>query len=106
MTALFYDQLAPHYHLLYGDWEQSIVKQGDALAGLLQRLGVAPGEHVLDAASGIGTQALGLLHRGYRVTASDISPGAIDRLKAELSRRGLQAVLFQPVLFGRRPAAA
>ena len=91
MTALFYDQLAPYYHLLYGDWGQSIVRQGDALAGLLQELGVAPGEHVLDAASGIGTQALGLLRCGYRVTASDISSGAIDRLKAELSRRGLHA---------------
>lgn len=91
MTTLFYDQLAPYYHLLYGDWEQSIVRQGDALDKLLRELGVAPGEHVLDAASGIGTQALGLLRCGYRVTASDISSGAIDRLQAELSRRGLQA---------------
>ncbi len=91
MTALFYDQLAPYYHLLYGDWEQSIVRQGDALAGLLRELGVAPGEHVLDAASGIGTQALGLLRCGYRVTASDISSGAIERLKAELLHRGLLA---------------
>lgn len=91
MTALFYDQLAPYYHLLYGDWEQSIVRQGDALAGLLKELGIGPGEHVLDAASGIGTQALGLLRCGYRVTASDLSPGAIDRLKAELSHRGLLA---------------
>jgi len=91
VTVLFYDQLAPYYHLLYGDWEQSIVRQGDALAGLLRELGVAPGEHVLDAASGIGTQALGLLRCGYRVTASDLSPGAIDRLKAELSHRGLLA---------------
>ena len=91
MTALFYDQLAPYYHLLYGDWEQSIVRQGDALAALLRELGVAPGGHVLDAASGIGTQTLGLLRCSYRVTASDISFGAIDRLKAELSRRGLHA---------------
>ena len=91
MTALFYDQLAPYYHLLYGDWEQSVVRQGEALNKLLRELAVAPGEHVLDAASGIGTQALGLLRCGYRVTASDISFGAIDRLKAELSRRGLHA---------------
>jgi SAM-dependent methyltransferase len=91
VTALFYDLLAPYYHLLYGDWEQSIVRQGDALAGLLRELGVVPGEHVLDAASGIGTQALGLLRHGYRVTASDISSGAIDRLEAELSSRRLHA---------------
>ena len=91
MTAQFYDQLAPYYHLLYGDWEQSIVKQGTAIAELLQELGVTPGEHVLDAASGIGTQTFGLIKGGYRVTASDISPGAIDRLKVELSRRKLTA---------------
>src|SRR5258706_269008 len=60
-------------------------------AGLLRELGVAPGSAVLDAASGIGTQTLGLIQQGYRVTASDISSGAIERLKAELSRRALHA---------------
>lgn len=92
MTAAFYDQLAPYYHLLYGDWESSIAKQGAALARLLDEAGVVPGDQVLDAASGIGTQALGLLARGYRLTASDISPGAIAQFKLELSRRALQAI--------------
>jgi len=94
MTAQFYDQLAPYYHLLYGDWERSIVKQGRALAELLRELGVAPGESILDAASGIGTQTLGLIKGGYRVTASDISPGALDRLKVELSYRELTAEAY------------
>ena len=89
MTAQFYDQLAPYYHLLYGDWEESIVKQGRALAQLLHELGVSPGASILDAASGIGTQTFGLIKAGYRVAASDISPGAIDRLKMELSHREL-----------------
>lgn len=91
MTAAFYDQLAPYYHLLYGDWESSVAKQGEALARLLREAGVVPGDQVLDAASGIGTQTFGLLERGYRVTASDISPGAIERFKVELSRRALLA---------------
>ena len=91
MTALFYDQLAPDYHLLYRDWEQSVARQGNALAGLLRDLGVVPGDKVLDAACGIGTQALGLLGHGYRLTASDISSAATDRLKAELSSRALNA---------------
>ena len=69
MTATIYDQLAPYYHLLYGDWESSVAKQRDALAKLLQEAGVAAGERVLDASSGIGTQTLGLLERGYRVMA-------------------------------------
>jgi SAM-dependent methyltransferase len=91
MTAQFYDDLAPYYHLLHGDWEQSIARQGTALCSLLQDLGIATGEHVLDAASGIGTQSIGLIRGGYRVTASDISSGAIVRLRTELSRRTLQA---------------
>jgi SAM-dependent methyltransferase len=91
MTATFYDELAPYYHLIYGDWEHAIATQGSALAGLLQEFGVGPGEAVLDAACGIGTQTLGLLGHDYRVTASDISPGAIARLKTELANRMLHA---------------
>jgi len=91
MTASFYDELAPYYHLLYDDWERSVGRQGTALAALLRGCDVLPGASVHDAASGIGTQAIGLLQNGYRVTASDISPGAIERLRAELSRLGLAA---------------
>jgi SAM-dependent methyltransferase len=91
MPAAFYDQLAPYYHLLYGDWEGSVAKQGEAIARLLRDAGVLPGDQVLDAACGIGTQTLGLLERGYRPTACDISPGAIERLKVELSRRAVLA---------------
>jgi SAM-dependent methyltransferase len=91
MTAFFYDELAPYYHLLYGNWELAINDQGAALAALLREWGIGPGASVLDAACGIGTQTLGLLESGYRVTASDISPGAIARLKSEMSQRELVA---------------
>ncbi|SHM24249.1 class I SAM-dependent methyltransferase [Rhizobacter sp. OV335] len=92
MTSSFYDHLAPHYHLLYGDWESAIRRQGQALATLLAEEGVQPGDPVLDAACGIGTQTLGLLAHGHRVVASDISPAAVERLKAELQRRSLNAL--------------
>lgn len=91
MTAEFYDGLAPYYHLLYGDWNAAVSTQGKALADLLAELGLGPGARVLDAACGIGTQALGLLRHGYAVSASDLSPGAIARLRDELARRGLDA---------------
>jgi SAM-dependent methyltransferase len=94
MTASFYDELAPYYHLLYGDWENAIVTQGAALATLLREGGVERGQPVLDAACGIGTQTIGLLAHGYQVTASDVSPGAIQRLDSELSRRKLEANVF------------
>jgi SAM-dependent methyltransferase len=91
MAANFYDELAPYYHLLYGDWERAVSEQGIALATLLQELGIGRDASVLDAACGIGTQTLGLLASGYRVSASDIAPGAIARLKTELFRHKCHA---------------
>ena len=91
MIADFYDALAPYYHLIYGDWEAAITRQGAALASLLEIAGVGKDDPILDAASGIGTQTLGLLKLGHQVTASDISAGAIARLHAELAARGLVA---------------
>lgn len=91
MSHDFYDQLAPYYHLLYGDWRAAVDTQGAALAALLRAEGVADGAPVLDAACGIGTQTLGLVRHGFDVTASDLSPGAVERLRAELSRAGLKA---------------
>lgn len=85
----FYDRLAPYYHLIYGDWPRAIDEQGAALSALLAQHGVQPGDPLLDAACGIGTQALGLLRRGHRVVASDLSAGAVERLKAEAAQRGL-----------------
>ena len=95
-TASFYNELAPFYHLLYGDWEQAIRRQGTALAALLGDRGIGVDAPVHNAASGIGTQMLGLLQQGYRVSASDLSPGAVERR---------DDILFQPVVLGRRSSA-
>lgn len=89
MTQDFYDQLAPWYHLLYPDWDASIARQSAGLERVLAEFGVPPGSALLDAACGIGTQALGLAQRGYLVTASDISRGAIARARDEAERRRL-----------------
>lgn len=91
MSSDFYDRLAPFYHLLYGDWDAAVLTQGQALARLLHARGVGQNEPVLDAACGIGTQTLGLLAQGYTMVASDISAGAVARLRQELDARGLQA---------------
>ena len=89
MDPTFYDELAPFYHLLYEDWEASVRRQAEALDALLRASGVPAGARVLDAACGIGTQTIGLAGRGYAVTASDVSPGAVARLRRELAARGL-----------------
>jgi SAM-dependent methyltransferase len=88
MNSSFYDELAPIYHLLYGDWEAAIQTQGTALSNILEAKGIRPGGAVLDTACGIGTQTLGLAARGYRVRGSDVSTGAVARLAEEASRRG------------------
>jgi len=89
MTQDFYDQLAPFYHLLYRNWEASIARQSRGVAAVLTEFGVAPGSAILDATCGIGTQSIGLAQLGYRVTASDVSAGAVARARAEAASRGL-----------------
>jgi SAM-dependent methyltransferase len=88
-VAEFYDDLAPFYHLIYPDWEASITRQAVALDAVVRER--RPGAStVLDAACGIGTQALGLAALGYSVTASDLSAASVERARTEASRRGLE----------------
>ena len=89
-VAGFYDQLAPHYRLVYHDWEASVERQALALDGTISEFVGPDAETVLDAACGIGTQSLGLAELGYRVTASDLSAEAVELARAEAVRRGLE----------------
>jgi SAM-dependent methyltransferase len=85
----FYDELAPFYHLVYPDWEASVARQSAALDALLGQLCGEGPLAVLDAACGIGTQALGLAARGHAVTASDVSSAAVERARREAAKRSL-----------------
>ena len=88
-TIRFYDGLADEYHLLFADWDASVRRQGEILDRLIAgRLGPPP-HRVLDCACGIGTQALGLAARGYRVHGTDISPAAVERAQREAARLGV-----------------
>lgn len=88
-TSDFYDALTPYYHLIYVNWEASIRKQSRALDAVIRSAGVPQPSSVLDAACGIGTQSLGLAQLGYQVTASDLSPSAVERAQREANQRGL-----------------
>ena len=85
----FYQQLAPDYHLIYADWSQAIERHGNALDRLIRARYSGPPLAVLDCASGIGTQAIGLAARGYTVHATDLSPAAVERAAAEAAARGV-----------------
>jgi SAM-dependent methyltransferase len=91
MTSVteFYDRLSPIYHLVYHDWEASVRRQASQLDGLIREIWDGGVQTILDAACGIGTQALGLAGLGYRVTAADISPTALARAGEEARKRGL-----------------
>jgi SAM-dependent methyltransferase len=86
----FYDALAPWYHLVYQDWEASIGRQSRALSSLLASEWGPAARRVLDAAVGIGTQALGLAALGFQVIGSDLSRAAVQRAGEEAGRRGLR----------------
>jgi len=86
----FYDDLAPLYHLLFADWDESMRRQGEQLQKIVER--EWPGESfrtVRDVSCGIGTQALALAARGFAVTASDLSPASVERARREARLRGL-----------------
>lgn len=84
----FYDAFADDYDLAYGgNWDAAVDRQGAALDALVRE--VVPGANdVLDCSCGIGTQAIGLAKRGYRVVGSDLSEGAIERARREARRLG------------------
>lgn len=88
-TRDFYESLADEYRLLYADWNASVKRQGEVLEKLLTELRVLPGSAVLDCAAGVGTQAIGLSERAYHVTATDLSPASLEKLRQEALRRGL-----------------
>jgi SAM-dependent methyltransferase len=91
-TSQFYDDLAEVYDLIYADWDKSMAHQGQALARMLEAEfpeRVGEGLRILDVSAGIGTQSLPLAKLGHRVTARDLSSGAISRLRREAEARGL-----------------
>jgi len=89
----FYDSLADDYHLMFADWWTSAVRQGEALDRILRSRGVSGGATLLDCTCGIGTQALPLAARGYRVTGSDVSASAVARARDEAAARGIPITL-------------
>jgi 2-polyprenyl-3-methyl-5-hydroxy-6-metoxy-1,4-benzoquinol methylase len=86
----FYDRMAGLYHLIFQDWDASIERQAGQLVSIIEERWGPACRTILDVSCGIGTQALGLARRGFAVTASDLSAGAISRAGAEAQHRGLQ----------------
>jgi glycine/sarcosine N-methyltransferase len=85
MAKEFPDDLAESFHLIFQDWEASLRYQADVLARLLPPPSLdVP---ILDCACGIGTQAIGLALKGYRIEGRDLSPTSIARAKSQAPAR-------------------
>ena len=50
---------------------------------------VPPGARILELNAGTGVDAVELARRGYRVHATDIAPGMLERLRARVAAEGL-----------------
>ena len=85
----FYDDLTPYYHWIYQDWDASVERQADVLDAVIREYFGGQVHSILDAACGIGTQAIGLAARGYAVSASDISAGELERARVQAAQRKL-----------------
>lgn len=78
-TQQFYDGMAESYHFLFADWEKSVQRQAQIIYTFLSALGESEPKTILDCTCGIGTQAIGLAMKGYRVHGTDLSPRAIEQ---------------------------
>ena len=78
------------YHLLYPDWDAAIETQGQMLWDIIGKEWNQATKKVLDVSCGIGTQSLALAALGLDVTASDLSPEAVERAKKEAETRDLK----------------
>src|SRR5262245_22603210 len=86
----FYERMASLYHLIFQDWDESIERQAEQLADVIRERWGVSARTVLDVSCGIGTQAIGLAKRGFVITASDLSGGAIARAKDEAQKRSVE----------------
>lgn len=87
----FYDDLAAEYHLIFRDRWKAAQAHGEIVDKILFYVGVSPGARLLDCTCGIGTQALPLSLRGYRVLGTDISAAAVHIARQEAKRRNIAA---------------
>ena len=86
----FYDALAPYYKTIYRDWDASVERQANVLESVIREFFGEKVHTILDAACGIGTQAIGLAARGYELSASDISEAELELARRNAAQRGLE----------------
>lgn len=96
-TNAFYDAIAEYYPLLDRDWEVRLEREGLGLRSIFRNKGI---QRVLDAACGVGTQAVPLAQLGYDVVAADPSAGMLRKARTVAEHYGvLDRIEFRQVDF-------
>jgi SAM-dependent methyltransferase len=72
-----------------GDFGRIAVGYEEGAAAFIERLGLKPGDQVLDVACGTGNLALPAARAGARVTGIDIAPALVVQLAARAAAEGL-----------------
>lgn len=72
-----------------GDFGRIAVGYEEGAAAFIERLGLKPGDQMLDVACGTGNLALPAARAGARVTGIDIAPALVVQLAARAAAEGL-----------------
>lgn len=73
-----------------GDYSQSARYIGSVGADLVRRLSIAPGDRLLDVATGTGLAAIPAAHAGAAVTGLDLTPELLDSARRRAEAEGVQ----------------
>lgn len=76
----FYDAVADHYECTQSDWDAWLQHNETFLSALIAERFGARQLRALDAAAGIGSQAVPLKRLGHDVVATDLSAASVTRL--------------------------
>jgi len=72
-----------------------ILEKTEDVAAALEGRELRPGAEALDVATGAGHTAFFLARAGLRVTASDLTPGMLERVQEGAAERGLEVLTRQ-----------
>ncbi|HEV7252427.1 MAG TPA: methyltransferase domain-containing protein [Mesorhizobium sp.] len=96
-----YDAVARIYEELAHVYSLGLIRK----AKLVELRYIKPGDRVLYLGVGSGEDALAAARAGAKVTAIDLSPRMVGRLRDRLARRGLDAELIASDALKHRPEA-
>ena len=91
----FYDQLAPFYHLIYPDWEGSIVRQANDLDAIIRAHWGEGRLTILDVACGPGTLSILAAPFVREICALDFSTEMVERVRQRADRAGIRNLAVQ-----------